>query len=650
MTTQPLVSIIIPCYNQARYIPDAVESLRKQVHEHWEAILVNDGSTDDTRAVVQKLTADDPRLKYIEQENRGLAGARNTGLDHASGDYIQFLDADDLLFPDKLSKQLELMCQTPDPAVSYCRPFFCQGDDTKTEISANRPFPLLDTGDAPADLAFRWERGLSIPPHCFLFDARLFAEPRIRFDESLPNHEDWECWMRVFTRRPAVYFADEKLVVYRRHAASMCRDEDLMRRGFLQALTTQRDAHRDAPEIHGILDRRIRYLTFSKEKEEPVDLPWRPLVSVIVTSYNYEQYIEECLRSVFNQTYRRVELIVVDDGSTDRSCEIITRMLSESPFPAKRIFKSNGGQASACNAGFLQATGEVVSFLDSDDTWRPDRVERVVDFMHEFPGGGVYQHQLDTGKGLKRHGLLSADVFAAWKRWGAGEFNILDDSGGALFSPFLPTTGLAFRREVLDKVFPIPVQLITCPDAFLTRTAVAYGPLLSMPAVLGRWRDHTDNAGKGGFGGPRKYWVPVVMPAINTYYERRKLGLRLKEDAIHTSAVDASRVLGEGTFSRASFKTRTSAPTEPRRTSPAYHTLRRTWGNFFRVFLSERRVRRIRRFFYGEEVGTSKGSTFLVGAPAGKMAGKALRSVFGDRVVAPMRRFTLRIVKPVTRK
>jgi glycosyltransferase involved in cell wall biosynthesis len=310
------------------------------------------------------------------------------------------------------------------------------------------------------------------------------------------------------------------------------------------------------------------------------------LVSVILSSYNYDQYVRESIESVFNQRYGHLELIIVDDGSTDASRAVIEETIRDAPIPVRTIFKENAGQGSALNAGFAHASGEVVSFLDSDDMYYPNRMEKVLAYMKDFPGGGLYQHQLDTGKGLKRGGMISADVFALWKRWGDGRFNLADDHDGLLFSPFVPTTGLSFPKSVLDKVFPIPEALRTCPDAFITRTACAHGPLYSMPVSLGLWRDHEENAGGRQDTSFEHYWLPTVLPALNHYYVEHDLGLVLSYEPEARSAVPAGRILGEHTKFQA---TREAALQHAAPSVSFGHRL----ANVARCVLPERTVRAI---------------------------------------------------------
>ena len=246
-------------------------------------------------------------------------------------------------------------------------------------------------------------------------------------------------------------------------------------------------------------------------------LPGQPLVSVIMTSYNYEQFVAESIQSVFAQTYRPLELIVVDDGSADHSREIIAKALRDAAIPATLIAQKNAGQAAALNTGFLRARGDLIALLDSDDAWRADKVEAMVAFIRAHPDGGVYQHQLDDGAGHAKQPppLAEGDYFARWLR--RGEVNAATHQEEV--SIFLPTTGLMFLREVLERVFPIPEALTTCPDAYLTRTSCVYGPVHSLGQTLGTWRSHDSNAGRRSGYSFRTFWAPVVMPAINRYYE-----------------------------------------------------------------------------------------------------------------------------------
>src|SRR6478752_5902047 len=106
---QPLVTVIIPCFNYGRFLPDALDSIRTQTYEAWECLVVDDGSTDNTREVVSRYAQQDARFRYLFQSNSGVSSARNTALKEANGTYIQLLDADDLIEKEKLKLQVAFL-------------------------------------------------------------------------------------------------------------------------------------------------------------------------------------------------------------------------------------------------------------------------------------------------------------------------------------------------------------------------------------------------------------------------------------------------------------------------------------------------------------------------------------------------------------
>ena len=232
---KPIVSVIIPCYNQAQYLEDSVNSIIAQTEPNWECIIVNDGSSDNTRDVATKLVSKDTRVKYIEQSNTGLAGARNTGLRNCNGHYIQFLDSDDYIYPTKFEEQLKSINNTDGLVVSYTD-FECISESPNVEVPAKWKSPYLDEGNPLDDIADRFGSKLCIPVHSIFFDARYFILSGIEFDTDLPACEDFYCWLRIFALHPTVVRVNKKLLVYRWHDGSMMQDSKLMRKGYRLAL------------------------------------------------------------------------------------------------------------------------------------------------------------------------------------------------------------------------------------------------------------------------------------------------------------------------------------------------------------------------------------------------------------------------------
>jgi glycosyltransferase involved in cell wall biosynthesis len=200
-------------------------------------------------------------------------------------------------------------------------------------------------------------------------------------------------------------------------------------------------------------------------------------VSVICDNYNYSDYILDAVESVLSQSFTDFELIVVDDGSTDNSREIISS-LSDSRIV--KVFKENGGQTSAFNAGFEVGRGKIIAFLDSDDYWYPNKLERIVE---SHKSGKIVQHLLAVNE-KKTYRRVRTDV--DWS-------NVLVNFG--YMYQHSPTSGLSFAREVLDPFFPLVdvEEMRGYSDGCILMLAMTTEKVLCLDEVLGFYRVHNKN-------------------------------------------------------------------------------------------------------------------------------------------------------------
>lgn len=259
----PLISVIVPCYNQAAFLADAVESIRRQTYTKWECLIINDGSKDRTKEIATAMSIADTRVRVVNQTNTGLAGARNRGLKESGGDFVQFLDADDTIRPMKFEKHLEKIGDSHALNLSYSDYYKSPQNELNTEIPEYYVNPKLRSNDPLKEIAADWETRLSIPCHSFFIDRRLFARNASAFDPTLRTHEDWDCWLQLLSQRPVVTFIDEKLAVYRIQDSSMCRDMRKMRTGFLRTIDKQIERFADDPAMLQIFREKRREIAWN---------------------------------------------------------------------------------------------------------------------------------------------------------------------------------------------------------------------------------------------------------------------------------------------------------------------------------------------------------------------------------------------------
>ncbi|ESU25963.1 hypothetical protein FLJC2902T_29750 [Flavobacterium limnosediminis JC2902] len=203
-------------------MPISLASVLLQTHANWECIIINDGATDNTKEIAEEWCQKDNRFTYVEKDNGGLSSARNSGLDLAKGDYIQFLDADDILVNTKLSDSLELLKDNEFIIISN----FASFEDFKGGQLIPPYCKLTQEKLNFSSILHKWDITFTIPIHCGFFPKVLFET--IRFNETLKAKEDWLFWIQIAQKNIAFLYLDKMLALYRKHPASMTKNKGHM--------------------------------------------------------------------------------------------------------------------------------------------------------------------------------------------------------------------------------------------------------------------------------------------------------------------------------------------------------------------------------------------------------------------------------------
>jgi glycosyltransferase involved in cell wall biosynthesis len=235
MGSEPLVSVVIPCYNQAHFLAEALESVLAQSYGRIEIAVVDDGSTDNTRQVTERY----PAVNYFHQANRGAATARNTGIAKSQGELVVFLDADDRLLAWAVETGVHALREDGANActVGACRDMGPGGEQL----------------DAPDQPFVHRDHYLALLKSCFILSgssvmfSRWCLEAVGGFDQSFPTSDDYDLYLRIARRFP-IQCHGRVVTEYRRHADSLTGDPVRTLRGELGALRAQRGAVKNRRE------------------------------------------------------------------------------------------------------------------------------------------------------------------------------------------------------------------------------------------------------------------------------------------------------------------------------------------------------------------------------------------------------------------
>lgn len=437
------VSVIIPVYNVEQYLSQCLDSVINQTLKEIEIICVDDGSTDASLDILREYEKKEPRLTVLTQKNKFAGVARNAGLAIAKGEYCAFLDSDDFFEANAL-KSLYATASKNKLDMVKCSFFYYENNTGKTYQTkysqngwadgklrnnvisfADAPEKLIYVGDVPWNGLYRRQFILdnniqfnslrcvndhSFFVHCLIKAKRfmvvdtVIAYYRTGLSDSLIgkkiNH--YNCQLESYR---IVRELCEGLPEKHKHAV-LERELDAVF-GWYQQIC-DKGAHSDALDdmLQGFVDSfdtsdvsrgfmygfKYGHIYTEFRRRSPAS----PLISIIIPAYNMEKYIEECIESILNQTLKDIEIICIDDASSDDTVELLKKYEEADPRVTVIASEKNLHQGGARNIGLSLATGKYNWFIDSDDYIDTDAAEILYNKMEELGDVDVLCFEADA--------------------------------------------------------------------------------------------------------------------------------------------------------------------------------------------------------------------------------------------------------------
>ena len=395
-----LISIVVPIYNVENYLRQCLDSISEQTYKNFECILINDGSTDNSKQIAEEYLTDS-RFKLINQSNKGLSGARNTGISHIREEstFVAFVDSDDYIYPDFLETLIEHIEDGVDIIEGMIEYFH---DEIKVDRVCHdfEKQTLMTKDDKLGKFALN-ELRVSVFPKLFrksLLTEDFFPEGWIFEDlavvpELISHSGKWIKLPKViygYRIRPnsitTKEFSEEKLDVFKIFGKYdlFFKDESDGTKLLVEKL---KYLHLNYHDIEFVPENNRYKQLYKQEKQKLLskiaDYESKALISIIVPIYNVEKYLRQCLDSIQDQSYQNFECLLINDGSPDNSADICKEYVSKDP-RFRYIEKENGGVSSARNLGLEHSKGEYITFIDSDDWVDLDYLEVLHSKIKEY--------------------------------------------------------------------------------------------------------------------------------------------------------------------------------------------------------------------------------------------------------------------------
>ena len=376
--SEPKVSVVMPVYNRADLVERAINTVLLQTFQDFEFVIVDDGSTDKTPDILKKYAQKDSRIRIVTNpKNCGVACARNRGNDVAKGKYIVVMDSDDVIFPKMIETEYNYMETHPETVMVYGQKSILKQSGKNRRLRIYPRMDILRTNTP-------WNVGN-------MFRRDFVQKHNIRYDETLIAAEDYDFWAQIIMKGGQISVLNDYFVAIRIHSSNSKEYYDRMKKNSYAVADKILDSFGVPRNIQDNICQVARYFKYlpqsyfsSQEvagyerfacgelKKNPPD------VSIIISTYNYADYLPQTIESVLKSTHSSFEMIIVDDGSTDNTMAVLEKY-KEQDDRIKVISQSNQGLSVARNNALQFAEGRYVWFVDSDDWIEPTAIAQIVE-------------------------------------------------------------------------------------------------------------------------------------------------------------------------------------------------------------------------------------------------------------------------------
>ena len=518
------ISVIIPVYNVENYLRECLDSITSQTVKDIEIICIDDGSTDNSPEILKEYQKKDSRIKIITKENGGQATARNLGIKEAQGEYIAFIDSDDFIESEMLEK-LYTKAKDDNLDIAMCK--IATYNNQTGEIKDNVWYYMLgifrdfekeifnhkDTKEFTCNIA--------VTPYNKIYKTSLIKDNNILFPEGL-IFEDEKFFYDTYLRAKRVSIIPEFLYYYRvsRKGSTVDIEKEndytdiieiskQIRQTFKETnnyedykyLLNNRLIHlqlarftetspkyrekffnllkEDLQEVlkdQDIKDNlesdvkiRVDKILKSKDYEEFKRLDENKIFSVVMASYNCSQYLDETINSLIGQSFSfgsNIQLIIVDDGSTDNTKEICLKYQSQYPDNIIYLYQENQGQGTARNLGLKYANGKYINFLDADDKFSGNTFYKVYEFFEkhyeeiDFVSTRMFFFDKYEGQHPLNYKFEEDRIIDLTKMWDY---------------PQLSASSAFFKRELFEK-YRFPESLVNSEDTLMLNKMLLENP------------------------------------------------------------------------------------------------------------------------------------------------------------------------------